>query len=255
LWANPKPIKMTRRASIAIPEPCHENWNDMTAAEKGRFCGSCQKHVQDFTRSSDREILQKFKVEKNICGRFLDSQLDRELVYPKEKTPIWVAVASGVMSFIAIGSHTVNAQTQPKTVLVSKTSVRKVVKPATAEIELIGVVYNDMAEPIDSALVSVKEYNKSVVTDKYGRFSIIVKPNSTVIFSKEQHKSQELSFDGNRGHLTIYLPLQRVYKQRTESVTVGGAMATGIMMQRRSLAGRLLVNIANLFRSKNNKHF
>jgi len=34
---------MKQQLFISIAEPCHENWNDMTEADKGRFCRSCQK--------------------------------------------------------------------------------------------------------------------------------------------------------------------------------------------------------------------
>jgi len=74
---------MNRKISISIPKPCHENWQKMTTLEKGRFCDSCQKQVFDFTKSSDREILRKFNLEENICGRFLKTQLERDIVVPK----------------------------------------------------------------------------------------------------------------------------------------------------------------------------
>jgi hypothetical protein len=65
---------------ISIPEPCHENWNDMTIAEKGRFCSSCSKVVRDFTNSSKSSILKEYlnwdPNGEKICGVFRNSQLD-----------------------------------------------------------------------------------------------------------------------------------------------------------------------------------
>jgi hypothetical protein len=69
---------------ISIPKPCHQNWNNMTVAEKGRFCTSCQKTVCDFTKSTDREILERTG-SGNTCGRFLSSQINREALL-KRKT-------------------------------------------------------------------------------------------------------------------------------------------------------------------------
>jgi hypothetical protein len=63
---------------ITIPEPCHENWNTMTTDENGRFCMSCSKTVIDFTSMLPDEV-QHFFIQnqnKNICGRFKNSQLD-----------------------------------------------------------------------------------------------------------------------------------------------------------------------------------
>ena len=42
---------------------------------EGKYCGSCEKVVKDFSDLSDEELIQYFKQEKrNECGRFLQSQ-------------------------------------------------------------------------------------------------------------------------------------------------------------------------------------
>lgn len=68
---------------LTIPKPCHENWETMTPAEKGRFCSVCSKTVRDFTVASDDEIIDVFSntMDKDICGNFYDSQLNRNLQY------------------------------------------------------------------------------------------------------------------------------------------------------------------------------
>jgi hypothetical protein len=62
---------------IHIPSPCHENWNAMTANEKGRFYGSCQKTVVDFTNFSAKDIQNYFTKHygQKVCGRFKNEQL------------------------------------------------------------------------------------------------------------------------------------------------------------------------------------
>jgi hypothetical protein len=69
---------MERKHKITIPEPCHENWDEMTPNENGRFCMSCSKTVVDFTSMLPEEIQHFFIQNKNekICGRFRKSQLD-----------------------------------------------------------------------------------------------------------------------------------------------------------------------------------
>ncbi|WP_088399431.1 hypothetical protein [Flavobacterium oreochromis] len=60
-----------KNIKITIPQPCHENWNEMTPAEKGRFCAVCQKTVIDFTKSTDKQIAETFATTPQLCGRFL----------------------------------------------------------------------------------------------------------------------------------------------------------------------------------------
>ncbi|ARV15503.1 energy transducer TonB [Polaribacter sp. SA4-12] len=69
---------MNSKFKITIPKPCHENWNEMTPKEKGRFCKSCSKTVVDFTKKSTVEI-QDYLVKnksKRVCGHFYRKQLD-----------------------------------------------------------------------------------------------------------------------------------------------------------------------------------
>ncbi len=62
---------------ISIPQPCHENWNEMTPQQQGAFCKVCSKVVVDFSAMSDSEVLGYFekKKEEKTCGRFRASQL------------------------------------------------------------------------------------------------------------------------------------------------------------------------------------
>src|SRR5689334_19624498 len=71
---------MSNPIQIRIPEPCHENWHNMTPTEQGRFCGSCQKTVVDFTLMTDNELLNYFsKTSQHTCGRFSGDQLNKDL--------------------------------------------------------------------------------------------------------------------------------------------------------------------------------
>lgn len=41
---------------IQIPTPCHENWNEMNANEKGKFCKVCNKTVVDLMLAKNGTI-------------------------------------------------------------------------------------------------------------------------------------------------------------------------------------------------------
>lgn len=69
---------------IQIKNPCDANWQEMTHADSGKYCGACEKVVVDFSKMNDLQIKQYFTdyATQKTCGRFLDSQLERPLVVP-----------------------------------------------------------------------------------------------------------------------------------------------------------------------------
>ena len=49
-----------QKLQLSIPEPCHENWQEMTPTQQGRFCKACAKEVIDFSMMTDTEVLNYF---------------------------------------------------------------------------------------------------------------------------------------------------------------------------------------------------
>jgi len=80
---------MSKKIQLSIPKPCHEDWNAMTPVEKGKFCGSCQKQVIDFSTMSDRQVAEFFKKPStgSVCKRVMTGQLDRDIEIPKKRIP------------------------------------------------------------------------------------------------------------------------------------------------------------------------
>lgn len=68
---------------FSIPKPCHENWNEMTPDEKGRFCAVCFKSVVDFTTFDENKVQDYLMQNQNkkICGRFKNEQLTPKFVF------------------------------------------------------------------------------------------------------------------------------------------------------------------------------
>ena len=68
------------KTTVTVSKPCIQSWNAMQPNDNGRFCQLCQKTVTDFTTLSDTEIHRLIKnANGNLCGRFLQSQIDRPL--------------------------------------------------------------------------------------------------------------------------------------------------------------------------------
>lgn len=94
---------MPEKIQLSIDTPCHEQWDDMQPDSTGRFCGSCQKTVVDFTMMSDQEVLTWFsKASGSVCGRLHTDQMHRDIVPPapikRNRWAIWwQLLLAGVM--------------------------------------------------------------------------------------------------------------------------------------------------------------
>ena len=75
-----------QKLQISIPKPCHENWQNMTPGDQGRFCNACAKTVVDFSMMSDLQVLNYFSTvsDEKVCGRALPDQLNRNMTMPRE---------------------------------------------------------------------------------------------------------------------------------------------------------------------------
>ena len=103
---------------ITIPQPCHEDWNQMTQQEQGRHCNACCKTVIDFTGWEPQEILFYLNMNagNKICGRFTTLQLEHPIPsaeeFVKEISVIplsWMKRAAAIFLFaFMIGASSCN---------------------------------------------------------------------------------------------------------------------------------------------------
>jgi len=167
---------------LHIPEPCHENWDAMTNANKGRHCQSCNKIVVDFSVMSDRQVLEYFKTTTGkTCGRFHDDQLQRPLVEPQKQPSKWSYFLASFIAFI-MSAKTFSQQKVGKVKFTGKPSVERVtLKGDTIEIKkdtinpkkIQGKVVDEKGKGISNAIVKFTATINAVVTDSFGNFSIV----------------------------------------------------------------------------------
>jgi hypothetical protein len=170
--------------SISIPQPCHENWQEMTAVEQGRFCKACQTVVTDFTGLSDDEIITHLKKAAGgkMCGRFLNTQTERALL-PEIKVhriSRFRKMAATVMLFYAT-IHEATAQTPEASAY--STTVKKVSEKPTGIIiegQIKHYTSQNQNEEFDDDQrflsgingleLEIQGLDLIQITDKYGRF-------------------------------------------------------------------------------------
>lgn len=227
---------MPNKLQIAIPTPCHENWQDMTVANKGRFCASCQKHVIDFTTSSDRQIAEAFKKEANLCGRFLNTQLNRNLAIPNQKSSIWMAASVAVVAFIGLGNDQVYAQT-PMEQIESEINTAK--NTANSNILVTGRITDSENNPIPEAFVTLDEMHVTR-TDANGKFSIHANIGDTLSVKFVGFKNSSFTVGlENQHNITL---------KEDQPLNNGIVFGEIIFEKKRTFFGRIFHSIGNIFR-------
>jgi hypothetical protein len=213
---------MAEAIQIHIPEPCHESWHSMTVKEQGRFCGSCQKLVVDFSAMSDKELLNYISnASQNLCGRFAPDQLNKDIKATENKKRFSWAYFWNLLlaTFLFTESYAQGKPTLKKPVTKSKPVIKKtpvvqpedllptmgaiaVVEPDQLELspprEISGTVVESASnKPMQGASVYVKGAGTGTVSDSLGNFRLQVNIGDTVIISYVGFRAQTLVIDNN----------------------------------------------------------
>lgn len=239
---------MKNPITISIPQPCSENWSEMTPVQQGRFCQSCQKKVLDFTQLSDREIIKAFENNSSLCGRFDNSQLNRELIVPKEKSSIWMATTSAIISFLGIGTDDAVAQEKATTIqTTNKNQVQQ--SQANKIVTLSGIVVDENDIPLSGMPIRID--GKEIVHTRYdGTFSLQAPLGKWLLFS------DDINYDITEHRITKEdknLKIVCYTKTQVHRVTMGlvayiPAENYTVPSKKRTFFGRIFHSIGNLFR-------
>lgn len=178
---------MRKPVQIAIPQPCHEKWDEMTPTDKGRFCTACQKNVTDFTKATDREIAEAYKSKKIECGIFLDTQLNRDLVVPVKKKKFWSATAAAVISFFAVGTAKSYAQESTPTEQIENKN--DIVEGFDSDSFTITWSVWDYYNVLSNVKVINENTGIKTRTDSEGNFTLTVKKGDIIKFKYKGKKT------------------------------------------------------------------
>jgi len=215
---------MKKQLQITVAKPCHENWDKMSKTEQGKFCGSCQKQVVDFSSMSDRQLAAFFKKPSNgsLCGRFMSDQLDRSIDIPKKRIPWLKYFFSMLMPAFIISK--VSAQTKimgkvarpvrdtTKTCISDERRTMGIVAPSIEpfqkEFIVKGKIVDENGEPIPFVAIEAGKTMSIFYADKNGAFSMngnLLPDNKTIQFSSRGYETKEMVILNYKEPLTIIL--------------------------------------------------
>ena len=234
---------MNTKISLNIPEPCHKNWQLMTPTEKGRFCGSCQKNVLDFTKATDRQILKALDNTENVCCRLNATQLNRSIEIPKEKSPLWLATTSAIISFLSLGTNNSYAQGESKLINIEQTNKKILnniakVNDTIIEKEITGTVFDDHGA-LPGANIHIKGTKNITSADFNGNFKINAKEGDTLVCTFLGMVDQNIKIDKSKHYNIVMI---------AELTPLRNYVGTVTMTKKRTFLGRIFHKIGNLFR-------
>jgi hypothetical protein len=235
---------MSKHIQLTIADPCHENWDKMTKSEQGKFCGSCQKQVIDFTGMTDAQLVTFFKKKStgNVCGRFYDDQLDKGIPVPRKRIP-WVRYFFQYtlpLFLVSLKAKAQKGQVEVKTIQTESCKKNQPiygnVSPLFADrfvdqgIIIKGVVVNEAGNPVPFA--SIEKGAVGTAADSTGTFSLIAALNPKGIkinVSSVGYESQEieLTIEQIIGKGNVIITLKQAGQMLPVVVTSGTTLRKG----------------------------
>lgn len=233
---------------ITIPKPCHEDWSKMTTTKKGKFCLSCNKDVIDFTKLSTSDISKKVLKHKNLCGRFKENQLKKEIETVKKNNLTRVAAGLALISTISISEPILSQSNKDSIEIRDQVQYKRIIKKDKAEKFIIikGKV-KEAFGVLPGVNILLKNTTIGTETDFDGNFSIKIpnkKGKSTILVIRYLgYQTQEIDI------LKIKEPLIVVLKE--DEAILGEVVTVGMVAVKRK--PNLFRWFGNLFRKKENK--
>lgn len=233
---------------IQIPEPCNENWDEMTPTEKGRYCGVCKKEIYDFTNLTDRELVDRLENNKNVCAKYRKSQLNKDLYSNKNtgisKVGLLVSITSilsfSQQSFAQIDSTKVKTENR---IDLNKKRHNQKENAKIDSIRIKGIV-RDENGPLPGVNVLQKGTANGVATDFDGKFEITVsreRKNERIVLQISYIGYQDTEIEINDSNKVVDV---KIIELKEEKILMGI-----VVVKKRNIFQR----IGDLFRRKKQK--
>lgn len=205
---------------LSIPQPCTEDWSQMTPAGQGRFCASCSKCVVDFTSWTDEALYRYFSAERGpVCGRFLDTQLRRSIALPNQPHSrlYRLALALG-LSLVLLQPGETSARPLPPLTEQSSFFEEDATPDSSGNGRTIsGTVVDERGEPLVNAIITLLKNGFTLgwtATDFDGKFSIEIADSCSgceLVVKYIGHLTSQTTVTGKKKKIKIRMKANRSF--------------------------------------------
>lgn len=159
---------------IEIPQPCSENWHNMTPDANGRFCGHCQKTVIDFTSYTDQQL--KDYLQKNsssVCGYLQQSQISTSTLKPVTAYSGLKLFLSSLLLSLGLVNNAKGETNLAEVKLTSYTTQEISVRVSDSVKVITGrIISKEDNETVPGAVIAIKGTEIKTYSDKDGNFRL-----------------------------------------------------------------------------------
>lgn len=215
-----------KQLMVSIPEPCHENWDNMSPTEKGRFCNACSKEVVDFSTMSDAQMVLYFSklTTEKVCGRVYPDQLDRVMAEPepiKKKKWYW----SYFTLFLLFFSK--SSQTKAQGMVMRNTTTQTDNKANLSEIAKVikGRVVDKNGNAIPFASIDIKGALYATSADVNGNYTKKVRVGDVLLISGGKNYLPKKVIVAEASNIITVLELSGKVEQPKEVIPVAGGVS------------------------------
>jgi len=214
---------------VHVPEPCHEDWSQMSPVEQGRHCQSCQKTVVDFTRMSKAGIVDYVKSsEGSLCGRFSNDQLNVNLM-PARKNKWYAKYAALLLGLVPFTGNSQSVDPVKTTIVKGKRMMSNHTNKIPTSIIINGTLLDaETKEKILFGTVALYDNDNTLVTGVEtgieGEFTLEVSEGQIIELSYIGYEPRRINYDeikSMEGDFQFYI---------NEGVLLGAMVTVGDIM-------------------------
>tara|TARA_R110002051_G_scaffold66515_12_gene120515 strand:- start:3371 stop:4102 length:732 start_codon:yes stop_codon:yes gene_type:complete len=227
---------MKSTITIAVKNPCNENFTNFSKTNNGGFCMSCEKEVIDFTKFSDEELLGFLSsTNKKTCGKFKTSQLksyESNFIDTMNKSILTKGISIMSLSLLALcatevkGQETASLESPVEVVSIHHQDILGKAIVLQEKYTLTGTIVDETNEPLPGVNVVLKGTAIGTQTDLDGKFEFPqqLEANDLLVFSYigYETKTYKVEASGNT-NIDIRISFDSYDVELMGDIEIGGS--------------------------------
>lgn len=161
--------------AFSVPNPCPKSWAAMTPTADGRFCGSCQHEVVDFSRMSEGEVVAWLArpAAGSVCGFFRAGQFAPAA--PVATTPRWRRWLLASLALLSFKPLLSSCQTTAPAGSAPTTQTDALASAPNGQVTVRGRVLDDSTGlGVSGAEIFIGDTPYGATADEQGNFSFVM---------------------------------------------------------------------------------